>query len=103
MLQQTQASRVAAVFDTFMRRYPTVAELARATRGDVLRAWGSLGYNRRAVALSEAARVVEDRHDGRVPDDPVELAQLPGIGPYTAAAIASLAFGHPVPAIDVTV
>jgi A/G-specific adenine glycosylase len=103
MLQQTQASRVAPAFEVFMGCFPSVEALAGAARADVLRAWGSLGYNRRAVALSEAARAIVRRHGGRVPADPVELARLPGVGPYTAAAIASLAFGAAVPAIDVNV
>jgi len=103
MLQQTQAARVAPAYRSFLRRFPTVRALARAPRSEALRAWSGLGYNRRAVALSEAARAIVRDHGGRVPSDPAVLATLPGIGPYTAAAVASLAFGLPVPALDVNV
>ena len=103
MLQQTQAARAGSAFEAFVERFPTVRALARASRADVIRAWGSLGYNRRAVALARAARIVVERHGGRVPEDPKTLETLPGIGPYTAAAIASLAFRAPVPALDVNV
>jgi A/G-specific adenine glycosylase len=103
MLQQTQASRVAPALDRFLGRFPTVQDLARATRGDVVRAWAGLGYNRRAVALSETARSLVQEHGGRVPRDPELLRRLPGIGAYTAAAVASLAFGEPVVALDTNV
>ena len=103
MLQQTQAARVAEAFPGFARRFPSVGALAAASPGEVLRAWGSLGYNRRAVALHAAARQIVRDHAGRVPRDPIVLRSLPGVGPYTSAAVASLAFGTPVPAIDVNV
>ena len=103
MLQQTQASRVVPAFGSFLRRFPTVRALAAATRGDVVREWGGLGYNRRAVRLSEAARVVVRDHGGRIPRDPAALRELPGVGPYTAAAVASLGFGEPVAVVDTNV
>ena len=103
MLQQTQASRVVPAFGSFLRRFPTVRALAAATRGDVVREWGGLGYNRRAVRLSEAARVVVRDHGGRIPRDPATLRELPGVGPYTAAAVASLGFGEPVAVVDTNV
>jgi len=103
MLQQTQASRVVPAFERFLDRYPTVQDLARAPRDDVVRAWAGLGYNRRAVALSETARLLVDDHGGRVPRDPELLRRLPGIGAYTAAAVASLAFGEPVAALDTNI
>jgi A/G-specific adenine glycosylase len=103
MLQQTQASRVAPAFVAFVERFPTVAALAAAPRSAVVRAWDGLGYNRRAVALSEAAGRIERDHGGRVPGDEAALRALPGVGPYTAAAVASLAFGATVPAIDTNV
>lgn len=103
MLQQTQATRVVPAFRAFLRRFPSVAALARASREEVLRAWAGLGYNRRAVALHEAARAVVREHGGRVPADPSALRELPGVGPYTAAAVASIARGVPVPALDVNV
>src|SRR6266702_2255969 len=103
MLQQTQATRVVPSYLVFVDRFPDLASLAAATRRDVLLAWAGLGYNRRAVALHEAARAVVERHGGAIPCEPPELEALPGIGAYTAAAVASIAFGRPVPAIDTNV
>jgi A/G-specific adenine glycosylase len=103
MLQQTQAVRVAPAFERFMRRFPSVRWLASAPRAEVVRVWAGLGYNRRAVALHEAARRIVRDHRGRIPRDPEVLRALPGIGPYTAAAVAAIGFGVPVPALDVNV
>lgn len=103
MLQQTQAARVVPAFERFLGRFPTVAALADASRADVVRAWEGLGYNRRAVALSEAARAIVRDHGERVPGDPEELKRLPGVGPYTAAAIASFAYGASIAAVDTNV
>ncbi|GIU99907.1 MAG: adenine glycosylase [Actinomycetota bacterium] len=103
MLQQTQAARVAEAYPRFLRRFPSVRALAAASRRDVLVAWDGLGYNRRAVALAEAARAIVREHGGRIPRDPVALRTLPGVGPYTAAAVASIAFGVPVAAVDTNV
>jgi len=103
MLQQTQAARVAPAFERFVRRFPSVRALAAAPRSEVLRAWDGLGYNRRAVWLSQAARIVVDRHGGRIPSDPSHLRALPGVGPYTADAVGAIAFGRAVPAVDVNV
>ena len=103
MLQQTQASRVEPSFRSFVRRFPSVRALAASDRADVLRAWVGLGYNRRAVWLHRAARSVVEEHGGRVPADPASLRTLPGVGPYTAAAVASIAAGVPIAAIDVNV
>jgi A/G-specific adenine glycosylase len=103
MLQQTQALRVEPLFRVFIRRFPSVRVLASASRGDVLRAWAGLGYNRRAVALHRAARSVVAEHGGRVPVEAALLRSLPGVGPYTAAAVASIAGGVPVAAIEVNV
>jgi A/G-specific adenine glycosylase len=103
MLQQTQASRVVPAFQRFLRRFPTLAALAQAPRAEVVREWRGLGYNRRAVALSEAARAIVRDHGGTVPSDPEELMRLPGVGPYTAGAVASLAYGKAVPAVDANV
>jgi A/G-specific adenine glycosylase len=100
MLQQTQATRVAPAYGSFLARFPTVHSLARARLRDVVIAWRGLGYNRRAVALREAARTLVRDHEGRVPEDPVEMERLPGVGPYTAAAVSSVAFGVPVAAVD---
>jgi A/G-specific adenine glycosylase len=103
MLQQTQAARVAPVFERFVAEFPSVRALADASAADVLRAWGDLGYNRRALNLHRAARAIVRDHGGVVPSDPAVLTTLPGVGPYTAAAVASLGFGAPVAAIDVNV
>jgi A/G-specific adenine glycosylase len=103
MLQQTQASRVVEAFPRFVARFPDVVALAAASRADVLRQWGGLGYARRAVALHGAARAVIGEHDGIVPSEVSVLETLPGVGPYTAAAVASIAFGEPVAAIDTNV
>lgn len=95
MLQQTQAERVAKLYPLFMRRFPTVRSLARAPLHDVLRAWQGLGYNRRALSLRKMAQAVVARHGGRVPSDPAVLKTLPGIGTYTASAIAAFAYDVP--------
>jgi A/G-specific adenine glycosylase len=100
MLQQTQASRVAARFGPFMHRFPTAEALADATDTAVLAEWSGLGYNRRALALRATATTVT--RDGW-PTDVAALERLPGIGPYTARAIASLAFGIPVGVVDTNV
>ncbi len=103
MLQQTQASRVEPIFGAFIARFPDVGALAEASRADVIRAWAGLGYNRRAVALHESARAVVRDHAGRVPRDVGSLRRLPGVGPYTAAAVASIGYGEPVAAVDTNV
>jgi A/G-specific adenine glycosylase len=100
MLQQTQASRVAERFPAFMGRYPSAAALAAASEADVLAAWSGLGYNRRALALRRAAASVVA---SGWPHDVAALERLPGIGPYTARAVASLAFGQPVGVVDTNV
>lgn len=100
MLQQTQAGRVAERFDTFMAQFPTPDAMAGATDGEVLAAWSGLGYNRRAVTLRRVARTVAA---GGWPRDVAGLERLPGIGPYTARAVAALAFGQPVGAVDTNV
>jgi A/G-specific adenine glycosylase len=94
MLQQTQVARVVERYEAWLTRWPTAASLAAARRDDVLRAWVGLGYNRRALALHAACTIVA--RDGW-PDD---LQALPGVGPYTAAAIGAFAFGRDVVALD---
>ena len=101
MSQQTQIERVGEALPGFLERFPDVAALADAPVGDVLRAWGGLGYPRRALALRRAARQMVERFDGHVPDAVADLEALPGIGPYTARAVASTAYGIPVTALDV--
>ena len=99
MLQQTRAETVERYYEPFLARFPTVADLARADEDEVLAAWSGLGYYRRARQLHAAARAVADA-GGELPSTIAELRSLPGIGAYTAAAIASLAFGIPEPVLD---
>ena len=103
MLQQTQAARVVPAYERFVQQFPSVETLAGARRGDVLRAWDGLGYNRRAVALSEAARRIVADQGGTIPSRTEDLRRLPGVGAYTAAAVAALAFGARIPAVDTNV
>jgi A/G-specific adenine glycosylase len=97
MLQQTQVARVVPRWTAWVRRWPTVEALAAAPRSEVIRAWEGLGYNRRAVNLHRAAIEITQR------GWPADLTELPGVGPYTADAVASLAFGRPVLPVDVNV
>ncbi len=103
MAQQTQAGRAAAYWERFMEQFPTVEALAGASPATVLRAWQGLGYDRRALALWRSARIIVDEHGGRIPANVAALQALPGVGPYTARAVAALAFGLPVGAVDVNV
>ena len=103
MAQQTQVSRADEAWQVWMRRFPTIEALAAASTADVIRQWAGLGYNRRAVNLQRAARLIVDRHGGRVPSDLASLQALPGVGPYTARAVAATAFGEPVGAVDTNV
>lgn len=103
MLQQTQVSRVTERFETFLNRFPTVEALADADEADVLALWSGLGYYRRARLLHAAAQAVMHDHAGRFPSSATELAALPGLGRYTAGAIASLAFRERTPAVDANV
>jgi len=100
MLQQTQVATVIPYFQTWMQRFPNVAALANAEEDDVLHAWQGLGYYSRARNLRRAAQEMLRVHDGRVPERVSELLALPGIGPYSAGAIASIAYGHPEPLVD---
>ena len=97
MLQQTQASRVVPYYEAFLARFPDPAALAAAPARDVLAAWSGLGYNRRALALQRAAAVVAER------GWPADLTELPGVGPYTAAAVAAFAWDAQRAAVDVNV
>ena len=102
MAQQTQVARVDGKWRAFMNRFPTPTDLAAAPLGDVIRAWSGLGYNRRAVDLQRAARAIVGS-GGAVPADVAALQALPGVGPYTARAVAAIAFGRAVGAVDVNV
>jgi A/G-specific adenine glycosylase len=103
MAQQTQIGRAVAYWRRFMARFPTFEALAAATPADVVRVWQGLGYDRRALNLLRCARIVVTELGGQLPSDVEALQRLPGIGPYTARAIAALAFGLPVGAVDVNV
>ena len=103
MAQQTQIGRVGPAWVAFVGRFPTFEALAAASPADVQRAWHGLGYNRRALNLQRAARAVAEEHGGRLPRDIAELERLPGIGPYTARAVAAIAFGERVGAVDTNV
>jgi A/G-specific adenine glycosylase len=100
MLQQTQVSRVVPAFERFVERFPTVKALAAAREDQVLAMWSGLGYYRRARCLHAAARSVVEHHGGRLPADLDALRALPGVGRYTAGAIASIVFGRPAPIVD---
>jgi A/G-specific adenine glycosylase len=103
MLQQTPVARVLPVHDAWLERWPTPADLAAEPAGEAVRAWGRLGYPRRALRLHAAATAILERHDGEVPDDPAELRALPGVGDYTAAAVAAFAHRRRVPVLDTNV
>lgn len=103
MLQQTTVAAVVPKYLAWIDRFPTVEALARSTEQEALHAWQGLGYYSRARNLRLAADAITTRHGGRFPRDPAGLARLPGIGAYTAAAVASLAFRRPVPAVDANV
>jgi A/G-specific adenine glycosylase len=103
MLQQTQVSRVQLYYLRFLERYPTIDSLARAPASAVRESWAGLGYYRRAANLHRLAQEVVREYDGRIPSDPRVLVRLPGIGRYTAGAIASFAFEQPAAAVDTNV
>jgi len=103
MAQQTPVARVAPEWVRWLERWPTPSALAAASPGDAVRAWGRLGYPRRALRLHEAAVAIRDRHAGVVPDSVDALRALPGVGDYTAAAVACFAFGIPTPVVDTNV
>lgn len=103
MLQQTQVERVIPKYRAFLEAFPTLQALAEAQPADVIRLWAGMGYNGRAVRLHKLARVVVEHHGGELPRSAAELRRLPGIGPYTAAAVASFAFGEPVAVLDTNI
>ncbi|TYK51163.1 A/G-specific adenine glycosylase [Actinomadura decatromicini] len=103
MLQQTPVARVLPVWDAWMTRWPEPAALAAEPSGEAVRAWGRLGYPRRALRLHESARAITERHGGEVPSSHEDLLALPGIGAYTAAAVASFAFKQRHAVLDTNV
>nr|WP_027942893.1 A/G-specific adenine glycosylase [Amycolatopsis taiwanensis] len=103
MLQQTPVARVEPVWHEWMARWPAPSALAAASQGEVLRAWGKLGYPRRALRLHEAATAIAAEHGDVVPSDVDVLLALPGIGAYTARAVAAFAYGKRAPVVDTNV
>ena len=103
MLQQTQTQRVTEALPRFLEQFPTVHALAQATNAQMIRQWKGMGYNSRALRLRDAARMIVLRHDGVVPSDVDALRELPGIGPYASASIATFAYNKRVPVLDVNV
>ncbi len=103
MLQQTTVQAVVPYFERWLGLFPNVEALARAPLRKVLSAWQGLGYYARARNLRRAAKIIVEKHGGRIPDDPRALRRLPGFGPYTAAAVLSLAFDKPFPVLDANV
>ena len=103
MLQQTPVVRVLPVHGLWLERWPTPAALAAAAPGEAIREWGRLGYPRRALRLHAAAGVIVDRHGGQVPSSVAALLELPGVGKYTAAAVAAFAFGQREAVLDTNV
>src|SRR5213078_4923579 len=103
MLQQTPVARVLPAYRAWLERWPTPTALAAAPAGEAVRQWGRLGYPRRALRLHETATILVARHGGTVPADLDALRALPGIGSYTAAAVASFAFGQRHAVLDTNV
>lgn len=103
MLQQTPVNRVLPKWDEWMKRWPTPKDLAKATPAQVITAWGRLGYPRRALRLHAAAQIIADDFNNEVPEDPATLQTLPGIGEYTAAAIAAFAYEKQTLVMDVNI
>ncbi len=103
MAQQTQIERAGAAWAVWLERWPSPADLASTPPSEALKAWGRLGYPRRALALHATATRIAEHHDGAVPRDVGTLLTLPGIGPYTAAAVASFAYGVRTPVVDTNV
>ncbi len=103
MLQQTQVDRVIPKYEAFLKQFPTIQQLATASRGDVLALWSGLGFNSRAVRLHELAKTVTEKYNGKLPKDHELLLSLPGVGPYTANAILSFAFNMPCACVDTNI
>jgi A/G-specific adenine glycosylase len=103
MLQQTPVQRVLPIYQEWMKRWPTPADLAKATPAQVITAWGRLGYPRRALRLHECAKVITSELKGAIPNDEAELKKLPGIGEYTAAAIVAFAFEGKSLVLDINI
>lgn len=100
MLQQTRVDTVIPYFTRFLEKFPTIEALAKADEDQVLKAWEGLGYYSRVRNLQSAVKEVHENYEGKVPDEPKEISSLKGVGPYTAGAILSIAYGKPEPAVD---
>ena len=103
MLQQTQVAAVIPYYDKWLRRFPSLDALARASESDVLHAWQGLGYYARARNLHASAKAIVNEHGGKFPQLPEDLQSLPGVGRYTANAIATFAFGRSVPIVEANI
>lgn len=103
MLQQTPVNRVLPNWNEWMQRWPTPADLAKASPAQVITAWGRLGYPRRALRLHQSAKVITDYYQGVIPDEEAELRKLPGVGEYTAAAMVAFAFGGRSLVLDINI
>src|SRR3954464_12891716 len=103
MLQQTPVARVLPAYEAWLERWPAPAALAADAPGEAVRMWGRLGYPRRALRLHACAVALRDRHGGELPADVSALLELPGVGEYTARAVAAFAFGRRVPVVDTNV
>jgi A/G-specific adenine glycosylase len=103
MLQQTQTSRIAIHFPVFLEQFPDIHALSKANNQDMIVAWQGLGYNNRALRLRDCAKAIVQLYGGIIPDDYEALVNLPGIGPYTASALLSFAFGKDIAVIDVNI
>lgn len=100
MLQQTTVTAVKPYFDKFLKLWPNISDLAETSNESIMQAWAGLGYYSRARNLKKCAELIENEYKGRFPDNEAELIKLPGVGPYTAAAIASISFQEPVAVVD---
>jgi len=103
MLQQTPVNRVLPIWNEWIERWPTPEALASATKPEVIKAWGRLGYPRRAIRLHESAKAIAKMHGGIVPRERADLIALPGVGDYTASAIAAFAYGEPTLVLDINI
>ncbi len=103
MLQQTQVDRVIPKYKSFLKKFPTIKALSKASLGEVLREWQGLGYNRRAKMLHECGKVIVGEYQGRFPTKYKELVELPGIGSYTAGAVLAFAYGEAIPIIETNI